>query len=243
MNETTTPELDREAFQRVWRKVMPENRVDCPFTVEKPASVPAQGIQQYGQMPAQEVQAPNQMPVQGVQQSGQMPVPAQPPTPVHAPVSTPMQPALSIPAQAVQPGLCLGDGSLGEVPALVRFLGLTLELEKVYRALGRNQSRARQRERFLTRLAGEKRRQSQRLAAAGFLISGRRPQAVPAQTIAAQGFQLILRECYRAEQRLALALFGAANGTVDPCLMELYRELGGQNQTFAGQIRELLEGM
>jgi len=29
-------ELDREAFERVWRRVMPTDRPDCPFTVDAP---------------------------------------------------------------------------------------------------------------------------------------------------------------------------------------------------------------
>ena len=36
MNESLTPELDRVAFQQVWRRVMPEDRPDCPFTLEAP---------------------------------------------------------------------------------------------------------------------------------------------------------------------------------------------------------------
>ncbi len=41
MNETPAPApLDQAAFQRVWQRVMPEDRPDCPFTVEPPA-IPA----------------------------------------------------------------------------------------------------------------------------------------------------------------------------------------------------------
>ncbi|MCI8651806.1 MAG: rubrerythrin [Oscillospiraceae bacterium] len=34
MNETPSTFLDPAAFQQVWRRVMPEDREDCPFTVE-----------------------------------------------------------------------------------------------------------------------------------------------------------------------------------------------------------------
>lgn len=37
MNEPLTPALDRVTFQQVWRRVMPEDRPDCPFTLEAPA--------------------------------------------------------------------------------------------------------------------------------------------------------------------------------------------------------------
>lgn len=42
MNETPTAVLDQAAFQRVWRRVMPQDRPDCPFTLDAPdAAVPA----------------------------------------------------------------------------------------------------------------------------------------------------------------------------------------------------------
>ena len=48
MNEAQTPTtLDQEAFRQVWRRVMPEDRPDCPFTLEPPpapASVPTPPI-------------------------------------------------------------------------------------------------------------------------------------------------------------------------------------------------------
>ena len=40
MNETPTAVLDQAAFQRVWRRVMPQDRADCPFTLEDPALTP-----------------------------------------------------------------------------------------------------------------------------------------------------------------------------------------------------------
>lgn len=36
MNEIQTAQLDQAAFQRVWQRVMPEDRADCPFTVDGP---------------------------------------------------------------------------------------------------------------------------------------------------------------------------------------------------------------
>ena len=40
MEQTSIPGVDREVFERVWRRVMPEERGDCPFTLteqEEPA--------------------------------------------------------------------------------------------------------------------------------------------------------------------------------------------------------------
>lgn len=41
MEQTSIPGVDREVFERVWRRVMPEERGDCPFTLaeqEEPAA-------------------------------------------------------------------------------------------------------------------------------------------------------------------------------------------------------------
>lgn len=40
MNETPTAVLDQAAFERVWRRVMPQDRPDCPFTLEDPGLTP-----------------------------------------------------------------------------------------------------------------------------------------------------------------------------------------------------------
>lgn len=44
MEQTPFPGVDREVFERVWRRVMPEDRADCPFTLpeaDPPAESPA----------------------------------------------------------------------------------------------------------------------------------------------------------------------------------------------------------
>lgn len=42
MQAQQLPSPDRETFQRVWRRVMPQDRPDCPFTLDAPdAAVPA----------------------------------------------------------------------------------------------------------------------------------------------------------------------------------------------------------
>lgn len=40
MNETPSTFLEPAAFQRVWQRVMPEDRPDCPFTLEPIAGQP-----------------------------------------------------------------------------------------------------------------------------------------------------------------------------------------------------------
>ena len=50
MEQILNPGVDREEFERVWRRVMPEDRADCPFTLQQaerpqppapPAALPA----------------------------------------------------------------------------------------------------------------------------------------------------------------------------------------------------------
>ena len=41
MNETPITVLDQAAFQRDWRRVMPQDRSDCPFTLEELPLSPA----------------------------------------------------------------------------------------------------------------------------------------------------------------------------------------------------------
>ena len=42
MEHGSIPGVDREVFERVWRRVMPEDRADCPFTL--PEAEPAAAI-------------------------------------------------------------------------------------------------------------------------------------------------------------------------------------------------------
>lgn len=201
MNEAMIPDMDQEAFRRVWRKVMPqEDRADCPFTLDAPEAPPVQTVQ----------------------------------PPVPAPL--PAQPAAAPAPEPARSPVCLGDESAGEVPALLRFLALTLSLEKAYRTLARSG-----RQPLPARLAREKAGQARRLATACFLITGRQPEKPETIEPERLPFRLALRACYRAEQRTAAEFIGTVRESRDPCLAELYRELGGQNQTFAGQIREFLE--
>lgn len=41
MQTQQLPSPDRETFQRVWRRVMPQDRPDCPFTLDASDAVPA----------------------------------------------------------------------------------------------------------------------------------------------------------------------------------------------------------
>ena len=211
MNETPTPSVDSAAFQKVWRRVMPEDRHDCPFTVDTPTAPAATTV------PAVAPPSPTSPPV---------PIPA-----IQAPVQMPDR-ALTMP-QA-----CLGEGSRTALPELEGLLAQTNDAARIYRALAR---RARGTRGFLSSLAASKEGQVRRLAAARFLILGEAFVFPPTVFPRTATLPLALRERYQAEQRSALDFLSAAQRTTDPCLIQLYRDLADENQVHAGQIRERLE--
>ena len=212
MNETPTPALDSAAFEKVWRRVMPEDRHDCPFTVDVPT-------------------APAETTVPAVA----------PPSPPSPPATIPpFQAPTQMPDRAVtMPQACLGEASRAALPELERLLTQTNDAARIYRALAR---RARGTRNFLSSLAATKERQVRRLSTARFLIVGEVFAFPPTVFPRTASLPLALRERYQAEQRSALDFLAAAQRTGDPCLIQLYRDLADENQTLAGQIRERLEG-
>lgn len=211
MQETQPPaNLDQDAFRRVWQRVMPEDRADCPFTVD----------------------APN------------LPTPATPPQPVTQTANLPpfMAPATTPPGppprpMSLAPPVCLGEQSAGELPQLEELLAATAEGLQIYRSLARRWPR----EPLLAQLATEKLRQVRRLSAAHFLIAGKEHPLPAGQLPRFDSLPLALRSRHRAEQESALALLLASNSSSDPCLIELYRELGLECQNLAKRIRARLE--
>lgn len=193
-------DLDQAAFQRVWRRVMPQDRADCPFTLEDPLSA----------------------------------VPAAAPAPlVRAPL--PSLPA----AQAVppQPIPCLGEASVGELPALKARMDAAAQAQRSYQALARRAGRRG----LFSSLAREKLRQLRQLNAAHFLISGEEYAPAAGTVSLPKTNPLALRERFRWEQMEAAALMEAAQATADPCLARLYRELAEENRGHADRLRGRLE--
>ena len=74
MNETPVPAvLDQAAFQQVWRRVMPEDRPDCPFTLNSPA-VPAMAPPPHP-IPPRQAPSPGPAPVcLGQASAGELPI-------------------------------------------------------------------------------------------------------------------------------------------------------------------------
>ena len=203
-------DLDREAFQQVWRRVMPEDRVDCPFTLETPEA-PARPESQTA--PAPVLSPP-------VQPSFVRPMTS---APASVPTCLGEQSAGDLPALEVMLALAM-DGR-----RIYRALA--------HRNNGRPRER---REGFFSALAEAKQFQVQRLSAAYFLISGQEYTVPPTDFPTSPSLPFAIRERFQAEQQAALHLLAAANSASDPCLTELYRMLAQEDQEHAKKLRDHL---
>ena len=227
---------DQEVFERVWRRVMPEDRPDCPFTLGEDAAAPpaiqppAVALPAVGQTAPAGEQAPSR-PVVGEEHD----VP------------------------------CLGASSAVYGAQLQRLIDRELADWRAYQALSRraqgNSGRV-----LATIAADERRHAKRLstayflISGAGadthlrahetvedrvgrlMLISGVRywrvdrvPNPSPAP------FSAALREHFMEEQRGAAAYQTAAAETADPCLHELFLELAGEEDSHAWLLRSVLE--
>lgn len=205
---------DREVFERIWRRVMPTDRPDCPFTL-------------YGEeapMPA-----PEPMPVPE-------PIPAPAPEEPSAPCCGGREQALS-PEEDVP---CLGAASAVYGPLLQEFITHERNDEQTYRLLARRVGGGAGR--TLSAIANHEGRHARRLGAAYFLISGVRFQPEGAVCLPPESTYLAaLRGRFLAEQRGAALYRTAGARTDDPCLKELFTELAEDEAAHARLIRGLLE--
>lgn len=250
---------DRDVFDRVWKRVMPEERSDCPIVVVPPISAPCT---QEVHTPTPEAPEPIQ-PDQPVPEPEPMPEPEAPQTP-----ATPETPETSEPPETAEPSQtpevpeepeppesssstgddfpgqdavpCLGSGSAGHGDQLQEDIMAELESWQLYRHLARRVTGSAAR--TLSALASEKHRQARRLAAAYFLISGVRYW--PTDRLAAPRMSTwlgTLRRRFAVEQQMESRYRTAALDTADPCLADLYQELANGCAAHAATLRGLLE--
>ena len=137
---------------------------------------------------------------------------------------------------------CLGQGSAAYAPLLKEMMDGETENYRTYQALARRAGN--NGTRILSTMAADKRRQAKRLGAAYFLITGEQYRS-PNLNGNRPTMDLMggLREQFIQEQRGAAAYGGAAQETGDPCLRQLFRELGQEALGHARMIRSLLEQM
>lgn len=240
---------DRDVFDRVWKRVMPEERADCPIVVIPPASC-AQTIHT---APAPETtETPETPEPPTAPEAPQAPAAPEVPEPAPAPEpaetsktpETPEPPESAaptgddFPAQDAVP--CLGSGSAAHADQLQEDILAELEGWQLYRHLARRVTGSVARS--LSALASEKHRAARKLAAAYFLISGVRYW--PTDRLAApqaSSWLGTLRRRFAAEQQMENRFRVQSLDTEDPCLAELYRELADGCAAQAGALRALLE--
>lgn len=228
-------DLDHAAFQRVWRRVMPQDRADCPFTLDAPAEEAQQVTVTAPVAPASEP-APQTTPEAPVGAMTSLAIQTMAPMPAVTPTVTPRQ---VMPGMAPSP--CLGENAAGELPTLEALLAMVREGRQVYKGLTRSARAHTAQATLLADLLAAKEHQLRRLRTAHFLISGAEPDLPPATPRRWPSFPLALRDRYHSEQAFALHCLSAAGGSADPCLIDLYRSLASQSQALAGSLREALE--
>ena len=163
-----------------------------------------------------------------------MDAPAQPAVPALSPA--PEQPPETAPQV---PLTCLGEGSRPYTQAIRDMTDQTRGFLRSLQALSRrSDSRA---ARVLSGIAGDLRREERRLSTAHFLITGERYS--PSQTGAAPSgpLPLALRTLFQQLHQRAVQARAAAQGMGDPCLQQLFQDLGEDAEFYAQRLRALLE--
>ena len=154
----------------------------------------------------------------------------------------PALPALRSPAQTAPAPSCLGEGSARYVPQLEALMDqLHAALGSVRQLARRGGGRA---ARLLASLAADQQRQLRRLAAAYFLITGRRYAPKGQGALPSGPLSSALRTLFQqAQQCAAQAAALARTAADDPCLSRLLEDIQDEAQSHAAQIRVLLEDL
>ena len=165
-----------------------------------------------------------------------MDAPAQPAVPALSPA--PEQPPETAPQV---PLTCLGEGSRPYTQAIRDMIDQTRGFLRSLQSLSRRSgSRA---ARVLSGIAGDLRREERRLSTAHFLITGER--YAPSQTGTGPSGSLAqaLRTLFQQFHQRAAQARAAAQEMGDPCLQQLFQDLGEDAEFYAQRLRALLEEM
>ena len=237
-----TPQgVDQEAFDRVWRRVMPD-QAQSPIAIGRaevdeiaPAGGGPPGRGGAAPGPAETPGPPAETAPHD--QGEAAPVPAE--TPVQ-PAASPTPPPPSRSKAEEAPPFCLGSQSQGEEQTLTSLMDLAKEGVFIAQALVRRGGSC---SRSLSCLAADHRRALRQLSAAYFLIIGQRYRPPTPSVVINASLPLALRDQFVWEQRWERANQQAAETTSDACLKELYQELAQDGVLHAATIRSLLEQM
>lgn len=165
-----------------------------------------------------------------------MDAPAQPAIPALSPA--PEQPP-ETPPQV--PLTCLGEGSRPYTQAIRDIMDQTRGFLRSLQALSRRSgSRA---ARVLSGIAGDLRREERRLSTAHFLITGERYSPSQTGAVPSGPLPLALRALFQQLHQRAAQARAAAQGMGDPCLQQLFQDLGEDAEFYAQRLRALLEEM
>ena len=163
-----------------------------------------------------------------------MDAPSQPAVPALSPA--PEQPPETAPQV---PLTCLGEGSRPYTQAIRDMMDQTRGFLRSLQALSRRSgSRA---ARVLSGIAGDLRREERRLSTAHFLITGERYSPSQAGAAPSGPLPLALRTLFQQLHQRAAQAWAAAQGMGDPCLQQLFQDLGEDAEFYAQRLRALLE--
>jgi len=161
--------------------------------------------------------------------SGEEPAPAAPPAPD----------APALPGALPDP-CCMGSGAVDDVAVLEAFAAQELAQRHCYLALAGNVCR-RDVQRLLRQMAEEKQAAFRQLHAALYLIDGScRQDEMHVEPVRWRCLADALRSCYHREACDGFNYQRAADGTPDPCLQRLLRQLGEKAFGRAESIMSLL---
>lgn len=165
-----------------------------------------------------------------------MDAPSQPAVPALSPA--PEQPPETAPQV---PLTCLGEGSRPYTQAIRDMMDQTRGFLRSLQALSRRSgSRA---ARVLSGIAGDLRREERRLSTAHFLITGERYSPSQTGAVPSGPLPLDLRTLFQQLHQRAAQARAAAQGMGDPCLQQLFQDLGEDAEFYAQRLRALLEEM
>ncbi len=210
------PQPDRTQFERVWRRVMPEDRADCPFTLLAPMPTPTGGERL---MPNGSDLTPADFPL--------IPV-AEPPAALAVPVAEQSSPPESTPAQS--------GGALMQSMILAE-----RSSERTYRTMAR-QTGGRAGQVFLALAAGEG-KHAKRLAAAYFLLAGVSFWPEHLRGEENDTLQGGIRRRFLCAQEGEETYRRLSQSVEDPQLQALFSDLCQEEAVHAARLRRLLESL
>jgi hypothetical protein len=213
------PQPDRAQFERVWRRVMPEERADCPFTLLPQKT--AAPLTQNRLMPnASDPSPPDFMPGPALE-LGLAPM-------------TPME--KRPPSVNPAPGLMAAAPAGGQL--MQNMISAELSSAHTYRKLAR--LTCGQSARMFSSLASDEGRHAKRISAAYFLIAGVRfwPENLPGEPV--DTLWGGIRRQFISAQKAEASYSKLAEGAED-YLKDLFSELALDEAGHAARLRKLLE--